>query len=150
MSVKTSMGAPSSSLKMSGHVVAMDAVSVPVRPSCGDCQLTNLGTRVRPIFRLVLAMAILAATLANPAHAQGGPVYLVTYVDVMPNAVCFRRGTPAPTTFTRRMRSARVSAFSTFLSRIDRRLACRSFSSAGMAVDVPRSVDEEPSSVVVT
>jgi hypothetical protein len=32
-------------------------------------------------------MAILAATLADPAHAQGSPVYLVTYVSVMPNAV---------------------------------------------------------------
>jgi quinol monooxygenase YgiN len=83
----TNMGVPSSRLKMCGHVVAMGAVSVPARPSCGDCRLTNLGTRLRPIFRLLLAIAILAATLAGPAHAEGGPVYLVTYVSVMPNAV---------------------------------------------------------------
>src|SRR5882757_1709072 len=85
--MKTSMGALSSNLKMSGHVVAMDAVSLPVRPSCGDCRLTNLGRRLRSIFRLVLTMAILAATLADSAHAQGSPLYLVTYVSVMPNAV---------------------------------------------------------------
>jgi quinol monooxygenase YgiN len=85
--MKTSMGALSSNLKMSGHVVTMDAVSLPVRPSRGDCRLTDLGTRLRPIFRLVLAMAILAATLADSARAQGSPVYLVTYVSVMPNAV---------------------------------------------------------------
>jgi hypothetical protein len=85
--MNTSIGALSSNLKMSGHVVAMDAVSLPVRPSRGDCRLTDLGTRLRPIFRLVLAMAILAATLADPAHAQGSPLYLVTYISVMPNAV---------------------------------------------------------------
>jgi quinol monooxygenase YgiN len=85
--MKTSMGALSSNLKMSGHVVTMDAVSLPVRPSRGDCRLTDLGTRLRPIFRLALAMAILAATLADSARAQGSPVYLVTYVSVMPNAV---------------------------------------------------------------
>ena len=32
-------------------------------------------------------MTILAATLAGAAHSQGSPVYLVTYVSVMPNAV---------------------------------------------------------------
>jgi quinol monooxygenase YgiN len=32
-------------------------------------------------------MSIPAATLADPAHAQSRPVYLVAYVDVMPNAV---------------------------------------------------------------
>src|SRR5271163_5170842 len=37
------------------------------------------------IYQLVLAMAM--ATPAAPAHAQGIPVYLVTYVEVMPNAV---------------------------------------------------------------
>jgi quinol monooxygenase YgiN len=85
--MKTSMGALSSNLMASGHGVAMDSVSLPIRPSRGDCRLTNLGTRLRPVFRLVLAMAILAATLADPARAQGSPVYLVTYVSVMPNAV---------------------------------------------------------------
>ena len=85
--MKTSMGALSSNLKASGHGVAMDAVSLPIRPSSGDCRLTNLGTRLRLVFRLVLAMAILAATLADPARAQGSPVYLVTYVSVMPNEV---------------------------------------------------------------
>jgi quinol monooxygenase YgiN len=82
-----SAGALSSNLQMSGRVASMDAVSLPVRPSCGDCRLTDLGTRLRPIFRLVLAMAILAAALADPAHALGSPLYLVTYVSVMPNAV---------------------------------------------------------------
>jgi quinol monooxygenase YgiN len=41
---------------------------------------------VRPIFRLVLGLAILAAAFGRAAHAQGGAVYLVTYVDVMPSA----------------------------------------------------------------
>jgi quinol monooxygenase YgiN len=81
------MGALSSKLKMPGHGAAIDAVSLTVRTSRGDCRLTNLGTRLRPIFRLVLVMTILAATLADSAHAQGSPVYLVTYVSVMPNAV---------------------------------------------------------------
>jgi hypothetical protein len=31
-------------------------------------------------------MAIPTATLADPAHTRGGTVYLVTHVDVMPNA----------------------------------------------------------------
>jgi quinol monooxygenase YgiN len=83
--MKTSMGALSSNLKTSGHVVAIDSLTV--RPSRSDCRLTNLGRRLRPIFRLVLTMAILAATLADSAHAQGSPLYLVTYVSVMPNAV---------------------------------------------------------------
>jgi hypothetical protein len=52
-----------------------------------DCRLANLGARLRPVFRLVLATAILAAALAGSAHAEGGRVYLVTYVSVMPNAV---------------------------------------------------------------
>jgi quinol monooxygenase YgiN len=52
-----------------------------------DYRLTNVATHLRPIFRLLLAIAILAAPLAGPAHAEGGPVYLVTYVSVMPNAV---------------------------------------------------------------
>jgi quinol monooxygenase YgiN len=81
------MGALSSKLKMPGHVAAIDSVSLPLRPSRGDCRLTNLGTGLRPIFRLVLVMTILAATLAGAAHSQGSPVYLVTYVSVMPNAV---------------------------------------------------------------
>jgi quinol monooxygenase YgiN len=82
------MGALSSNLQRSGRVVAaMDAVSLPIGPSRRDCRLTNFGTRLRPIFRLVLAMAILAATLPDPAHAKGSPLSLVTYISVMPNAV---------------------------------------------------------------
>jgi quinol monooxygenase YgiN len=42
---------------------------------------------VHPIFRVVLAIAILMATLAEPAHAQDGAVYLAIYIEVMPNAV---------------------------------------------------------------
>jgi len=42
---------------------------------------------MRPIFRVVLANAILTATLAEPAHAQDSAVYLATYIEVMPNAV---------------------------------------------------------------
>ncbi len=79
-----SMGALSSNLKMSGHVVAKDAVSLRIRPWRGDWP-TILGTRLRTIFRLVVAL--LAATLTHPARAQGSPVYLVTYVSVMPNEV---------------------------------------------------------------
>jgi quinol monooxygenase YgiN len=45
------------------------------------------GIRVRPIFRVVLANAILTAMLAEPAHAQDSAVYLATYIEVMPNAV---------------------------------------------------------------
>ena len=83
----TSMGTPSRNLKMFDRVVAVDAVSLLIGPSRGGRRLTNLATRLRPIFRLVLAVSILAATLVDPAHAQGSPVYLVTYVSVMPNAV---------------------------------------------------------------
>jgi quinol monooxygenase YgiN len=42
---------------------------------------------MRPISRAILTMAILAATSAESAHAQGGAVPLAIYVDVMPNAV---------------------------------------------------------------
>jgi quinol monooxygenase YgiN len=42
---------------------------------------------VRIIFQLALSMAIAAATLGQSAYAEGSPVYLATYVDVMPNAV---------------------------------------------------------------
>jgi quinol monooxygenase YgiN len=74
-------------MKMSGRGMAMDAVSLPIEPSHGDCRPTNFGLRLRPIFRLVLALTIMAATpLAGRAHAQGGPLYLVTYISVMPNA----------------------------------------------------------------
>jgi quinol monooxygenase YgiN len=83
----TSMGTPSRNLKMFDRVVAVDAVSLLIGPSRGGRRLTNLATRLRPIFRLVLAASILAATLVDPAHAQGSPVYLVTYVSVMPNEV---------------------------------------------------------------
>ena len=83
----TSMGTPSRNLKMFDRVVAVDAVSLLIGPSRGGRRLTNLATRLRPIFRLVLAVSILAATLVDPAHAQGSPVYLVTYVSVMPNEV---------------------------------------------------------------
>jgi quinol monooxygenase YgiN len=38
-------------------------------------------------FRPVLGMAIAAATFVMSAHAQSTAVYVVTYVDVMPNAV---------------------------------------------------------------
>jgi quinol monooxygenase YgiN len=41
---------------------------------------------VRLFCRLVLGMAILAATLATSARAQSSAVYIVTYVDVLPNA----------------------------------------------------------------
>ena len=72
---------------MFDRVVAVDAVSLLIGPSRGGRRLTNLATRLRPILRLVLAVSILAATLVDPAHAQGSPVYLVTYVSVMPNEV---------------------------------------------------------------
>ena len=85
--MNTSMGTPSRNLKMSDGVVAVDAVSLLIGPSRGGRRLTNLGTRLRPVFRLVLAVALLVATLADPARAQGSPVYLVTYVSVMPNEV---------------------------------------------------------------
>jgi quinol monooxygenase YgiN len=87
MIMKTSMGAISSNLKMSGHFIAMDAVSLPIRASRGYRRLTNLGTLLRPIFQLLLAMTVLASTLESSAHAQGSPLYLVTYVSVTPNAV---------------------------------------------------------------
>lgn len=40
-----------------------------------------------PIIRMMLCLAIFAAVLVQPSHAQGNAVYLATYVDVMPNAV---------------------------------------------------------------
>jgi quinol monooxygenase YgiN len=42
---------------------------------------------MRPIFQLVLTMAILAPMLAEPVRAKADAVYLVTYIDVLPNAV---------------------------------------------------------------
>jgi hypothetical protein len=42
---------------------------------------------MRPILQLVLAMVILPATLSGPVRAQDNAVYLVTYIEVMPNAV---------------------------------------------------------------
>jgi quinol monooxygenase YgiN len=41
---------------------------------------------MRPFLLLVRAAAIAAASLVQFAHAEGGAVYLATYVDVMPNA----------------------------------------------------------------
>jgi hypothetical protein len=58
---------------------------VKLSSSSGSSQ-TNLETRQRGIFPLALAMAIPGATLADPAHARGGTVYLLTHVVVMPNA----------------------------------------------------------------
>ena len=51
---------------MSDRVVAVDAVSLLIGASRGGRRLTNLATRLRPIFRLVLAVSILAATLVDP------------------------------------------------------------------------------------
>jgi len=42
---------------------------------------------VRIFFRLALITPILAAVFGQSAHAQSDAVYLVTYVEVMPNAV---------------------------------------------------------------
>jgi quinol monooxygenase YgiN len=42
---------------------------------------------VRALLRLALVMLFFAAALATAAHAQGNAVYLVTYVEVMPNEV---------------------------------------------------------------
>jgi quinol monooxygenase YgiN len=40
-----------------------------------------------PFFRITLGVAILTAALAQLARAQDGAVHVVSYVDVMPNAV---------------------------------------------------------------
>jgi quinol monooxygenase YgiN len=42
---------------------------------------------MRPFVRLVLGIAILTATLAEPARAQDSAVYIATYIEVTPNAV---------------------------------------------------------------
>lgn len=42
---------------------------------------------MRTFIGLASAMAILAAALAEPAHAQSDAIYLATYVELMPNAV---------------------------------------------------------------
>ena len=42
---------------------------------------------MRPFFLLAHAVTILAAGLVQFAHAQDSPVYIATYVDVMPSAV---------------------------------------------------------------
>jgi quinol monooxygenase YgiN len=39
-----------------------------------------------PIFRVVLAYAMLTAMLAEPAHAQDSAVYIAIYVEVLPSA----------------------------------------------------------------
>src|SRR5580698_1601815 len=44
------------------------------------------GAPVNPIFQSVLATALLASLFARPASAQGNAVYVVTYVEVLPNA----------------------------------------------------------------
>jgi quinol monooxygenase YgiN len=41
---------------------------------------------MRPLLRLALGLFILSATFVGPAHAQSLAMYVVTYVDVMPNA----------------------------------------------------------------
>jgi quinol monooxygenase YgiN len=41
---------------------------------------------MRKIFQLI-GIAMLAVPLTQPADAQGGAAYVVTYVDVMPNAI---------------------------------------------------------------
>jgi quinol monooxygenase YgiN len=61
------------------------STAAPGRPLANDI-IDKVGTRVRLIFQLVLAIAVFAATLTEPAHAQGSAVYLATYVDVLPNA----------------------------------------------------------------
>lgn len=42
---------------------------------------------MRPFFRLAVWLMIFAPTLATPVRAQDSAVYVVTYVEVMPNAV---------------------------------------------------------------
>lgn len=42
---------------------------------------------MRTIIRLASAVTILTAVLAGTAHAQNDTVYLVTYVELMPDAV---------------------------------------------------------------
>jgi quinol monooxygenase YgiN len=42
---------------------------------------------MRPFHRVLLGVVILAAPLAQFAHAQGTAVYLATYVEVMPSSV---------------------------------------------------------------
>jgi quinol monooxygenase YgiN len=41
---------------------------------------------MRPFWGLALGLVILAATLGSPLRAEDNAVYLVTYVDVMPNS----------------------------------------------------------------
>ncbi len=41
---------------------------------------------MRLFFRLAAGMAFMVAAFAQSAHAQGAPAYVVTYVDVSPNA----------------------------------------------------------------
>jgi hypothetical protein len=41
---------------------------------------------MRTYLGLMLRAAALAATLVSTAHAQSGAIYVVTYVDVIPNA----------------------------------------------------------------
>jgi quinol monooxygenase YgiN len=42
---------------------------------------------MRQILQLMLGVVALAVPLAQPADAQGNAAYVVTYVDVMPNAI---------------------------------------------------------------
>ena len=41
---------------------------------------------MRTYLGLMLRAAALAATLVSTAHAQSGAIYVITYVDVIPNA----------------------------------------------------------------
>ena len=42
---------------------------------------------MRPVFQLVVWLAILTAAFGNPAYAQDGAFYAVTYVELMPSEI---------------------------------------------------------------
>lgn len=42
---------------------------------------------MRVVFALVLAITVMMPTFADPAHSPLNALYLVTYIDLMPNAV---------------------------------------------------------------
>jgi quinol monooxygenase YgiN len=49
------------------------------------------GNLMRPIFRLLFALLVLAAIFRESAHAQSTAIYVVSYVETMPNATAAGR-----------------------------------------------------------
>jgi quinol monooxygenase YgiN len=68
----------------------LDAIRNQIRASIKKCDLrlkphASREERVSAFLRIILTAAAILVAAAGAAHAQSNPVYVVTYVDVMPN-----------------------------------------------------------------